>query len=101
MKRAIIAYPHIKEACFQIALDNDGINRERSKEQWAAEFSRWIAADAYPPEVLRAVDDWLGTLSAHDLETVCCGEAGEVHELLKSAPSPTNEMLNRYFEEVC
>lgn len=99
-------YPNIAKACFEIALDNDGINRERTEAQWRADYLAWIARnDSCPPEILAAVDAWLGTLSSEQLEVVAVGgdDEREALQILDRAPlwSWTDALLNAYFDEVC
>jgi hypothetical protein len=93
-----IKYQNIARACFAICIDNGGINRERSEQQWRDEFAAFINREAWPPEILVAIDAWLGTLAADDLETVCAGVDTEAMTLMESAPPCTQEVLDAYFE---
>lgn len=91
-------YPGIAQACLSIALDNDGINRDRSERKWAGDFRRFIATrDALLPEI----DTWLKGLTDEEFETVCVGEHTEMEELMTTAPAFTADLLNDYFDEVC
>lgn len=94
-------YPGLAKACFQIALDNGGLNRLRPEKQLRRDITRWISAQ--PTEVIGPIDAWLSTLTDDDIETVCCGGADEPEQiaLLEKAPPFTDETLNRYFDEVC
>lgn len=94
-------YPGIYRAARLIALDNGGINRNRSEERQKADYGRWI--ERQPDEPLPAIDAWLAALSEADLEAVCCGGEGEPERdlAMEGAPPFLDDILNRYFEEVC
>lgn len=94
-------YPGIQRAALEIALDNGGINRFRSKKQQSREFERWIAKQ--PADILPAIDAWLSCLSDKDLNTLCCGGEGEpeTEAIRQFAPPFTEQLLNDYFDEVC
>lgn len=92
-------YPGISRATLLIALDNGGINRNRSEKRQQRDLLRFL--ERQPQEILPAIDEWLSGLSKDDLETACCGEESEMEELLKDAPPFTDKLLNDYFEEAC
>lgn len=92
-------YPGIKRAAIEIALDNGGINRDRSMSQMLADFGNWL--EDQDQAILPSIDAWLTDLSEDDLSTVCCGEHSDMQRLIKSAPPGTDDLLNRYFDEVC
>lgn len=94
-------YPGIKRACFEIAIDNGGINRFRSEKKQSIEFEKWIAKQ--PAEMLPAIDVWLSAKSDEEIFIICCGGEGEPEQeaLMADAPPFTNDLLNSYFEEVC
>ncbi|MBZ9659833.1 hypothetical protein LB523_12325 [Mesorhizobium sp. ESP-6-4] len=96
-----MSYEGIKRAALEIALDNGGINRFRSEKMMSREFERWIVKQ--PQEMLPAIDAWLSSLSREDLQEFCCGGEGEPERERISATAPpfTDDLLNRYFEEVC
>lgn len=95
------AYAGIRKACFLIALDNGGINRERSAAKQGREFDRWIAEQDYPN--LSEIDGWLDAHTEEELEIVCCGGTGEseVEAIRAMAPAFMDDLLNNYFDEVC
>lgn len=92
-------YPGIHRAALLIAIDNGGLNRFRPEAQIHKEISAWLLQQ--PDDLLGPISKWLENLSTDDLETVCCGEHGEQLVLLETAPPSTDDLLNRYFEEVC
>jgi len=96
-----VRYLNIARACRLIALDNGGINRDRSIEKQFKQFTRWLKRQPESDDILFAIDEWLDGLSRDDLETVCCGEHTEGQAILASAPPFTDDLLNRYFDEVC
>ncbi|GGF56377.1 hypothetical protein GCM10007301_15020 [Azorhizobium oxalatiphilum] len=89
----------IERAFLLIALDNGGINRDRSAEQVKAEIATFLAKE--PPEMLADIDAWLAGLTTDQLEQVCCGEVTDQAQLIQQSPPFTNDLLNRYFDEVC
>lgn len=94
-------FPNIEKACLAVALDNGGINRFRSVDKQRREYAKWLAQQDYPN--LAEIDQWLGTLSKDDLETVCVGgqdEPGTI-AIRASAPAFLDDLLNSYFDEVC
>lgn len=94
-------WPNIYRACLEIALDNGGINRFRTSDAQEVEFEQWIARQ--PHEPLPAIEAWLGTLSDEQISTVACGcqDDDEPKALLALAPPFTDDLLTRYFDEVC
>ena len=96
-----LSYPGIARAAFEIAIDNGGINRNRSERQQEKEFQRWIAKQ--PPDILPPIDAWLASLSDDDLQTFCSGgqDEPETEAIRKHAPPFTDSLLNAYFDEVC
>jgi len=94
-----MAYPGIERAAYLIALDNGGINRNRSEDQQKAELAEWLNRPL--PFDLPAIDAWLAGLTDDQLEVACCGEHYEMAVLMKEAPPGTDKFLNDYFDEVC
>lgn len=98
--KSAAGYPGIRRACFLIALDNGGINRDRSEAQWDREFARWIGRRD-DKNALAPIDAWLASLTDEALDTVCCGEHSEVAAAMRKAPPFTDDLLNNFFDEVC
>lgn len=96
-----LAFPHIARACFTIAIDNGGINRERGAHQWAADYTAFINSRMAMAEELPKIDSWLADLSAEELDTVCTGEAGEADSILARGPVGARDILDDYFDLVC
>lgn len=92
-------YPGIERATLLVALDNGGINRDRSVEQQKRDLYRFLAKQ--PDEILPAIDAWFAALSESDLEMFCCGEVSERKDLAAKAPVFADDLLNTYFDEVC
>lgn len=94
-------FPKIYQAALEIALDNGGINRSRPVEKQKHEFEQWIAQQ--PDEPLPAIEAWLATLSDGQINLVACGcmDDPEPRALIALAPPFTDDLLTRYFEEVC
>lgn len=92
--------PGIMKACTLIALDNGGINRDRSEMDQARELGMWLeeVEDQFD---LPMIDAWLSSLSKEDLDIACGGEDTEMEAIHKSGPPGSNEFLNLYFDEVC
>jgi hypothetical protein len=94
-------YPGIERATLLIAIDNGGINRDRSKAQQRRDLAKFLRHQ--PDEILKPVDDWLVTLSEEELDALCCGGRGEpeTDAILDKAPPFADHLLNLYFDEVC
>lgn len=94
-------YPGIAKAAQLIALDNGGINCVRSSDLQETEFEMWIAKQ--PSEPLHAINAWLLSLTEVQLETVCIGgfDEPETKALIAQSPPFTDDLLVRYFDEVC
>lgn len=54
---ATLRWAGVGRAAFLIALDNGGINRDRSEKRWRRDFRKW--ADKQPEEMMAPVDAWL------------------------------------------
>lgn len=93
-------YAAIRRACFLIALDNGGVNRERSAKQIEREIGKFLDGHKYD-QFLPDIDAYIAKLSKDELETLCCGEESEIETMCLTAPPFTNEFLNDYFDEVC
>jgi hypothetical protein len=92
-------FPGIQRAALEIAYDNGGVNRTRPQAQMLREFHAWLAKQ--PQEPLPKIDEWLSSLSDEQLNVVCTGEHSEMEAAIQSSPPFTNDLLNRYFNEVC
>ncbi len=90
----------IRKACLLISYSNGGVNRDRSEARVLREMQHFIDTRPYNGE-LKAIDAWLGTLTADQLETVCDGEQSEMDAIMKGAPAFTETLLHDYFEDVC
>lgn len=93
----ISRFASIVKAAKAIWYDNGMVNREEPEEQHMAKLIPWLNTwyQMYPTQIT-AIDLELSTLSADDLETVCCGEETE-QEILASAL--VNNFLNLIFDE--
>lgn len=90
---------NIRKACMLISYSNGGVNRDRAEPRVLREMQRFIDSRPYLDE-LKPIDAWLGTLTAHQLETVCDGEQTEAEAITKAAPAFTETLLNEWFD-VC
>jgi hypothetical protein len=103
-------YPGIASATLLMALDNGGINRDRSQEDlWdtLATFLVLCLQDAAHAGVramignyLRMVDNWISTLSTAELDTLCAGEQSEAAEIAQRGPEGVGDFLNMIFDNV-
>lgn len=102
-------YPNIWDACFLITVDNGGLNRNRSVEQIQTEFEAFIErVQKTESWNLVAINNWIGTLDRKSygvldsqFDILCCGEETERDALLNGSPIGTNDLLEKWFEEVC
>lgn len=103
-------YPGIASAALLMALDNGGINRDRSQQNlWDTLATFLVLCLQDPPHQgvrvmvagqLKAIDDWLLTLSAEDLDTICAGEQSEAAEITARGPEGVSDFLNMIFDNV-
>lgn len=91
----------VARACFIVALDNGGINRDRSAAKWRRDYNRWLAKQEFPN--IEQIDAWFLSLSEGGLEEACVGGTGdpEVEAIRSTAPAFMDDVLNAYFDEVC
>lgn len=95
-------YPNIYKACFEVTLDNGGLNRDRSENQIEEEFDAWLlGVEENENWDLKAMDTWIGTLIKEDLEILTAGEETEMMELSALGPPHINDMLNAWFDGPC
>lgn len=92
-------FPNIYRAALEIALDNGGINCTRSVKRQKREFDRWLAKQ--PQEVLPDIEAWFAGLSDEQLQSAVSGGEPEDRALLATATPFTDDLLTRYFDEVC
>lgn len=92
-------FPNIYRAALEIALDNGGINRHRPVEQQEREFHQWLAKQ--PSEPLPAIEAWFAGLTDEQMQSAVSGAEPEDQALLATSPPFTDDLLTRYFEEVC
>lgn len=103
-------FPGIWRAAFELAYDNNGINRDRSEAMFSDDLKKyleteWLQADHSGLRALlycavKMIDAWLGTLSQNALNTICSGESEEIKESLSSAPPGTDDLLDGIFNSV-
>ena len=104
------SFPGIVKAALLLALDNGGINRDRSQESCLQDLAahlnlHWLNARhsglrTTQYVALKAIDAWLDGLSEDDLDTACNGEESEAATMVANAPHGTAELLNDIFENV-
>jgi len=94
-------YPGIARATLEIALDNGGINRFRSAQKQRKELASFLANQ--PDGMLQIIDEWLSSLSDERLSLVATGGQDEPETVAAKEGMPpfTEDLLNRYFDEVC
>lgn len=91
---------NIKKACLLISRSNGGVNRDRPEARVLREMQKFLDTRPYEAE-FKAIDQWLGTLTEDQIETVCDGEQSEMDAIMKDAPAFTETLLHDYFEDVC
>lgn len=95
-------YPALLKAFQLIALDNNGINRNRSAEQQNGEAIQFIIEEEQVKRFdLAAIEEWLKARTDEELDTICTGEESEMEHELFNAPFGTNDLLNHYFNTIC
>ena len=92
--------PKLTEALLTLSACNGGINRDRPEEQVAREIDLFLKQ--YTEEYdLPAIEEWLGTLTPAEIETMVDGEETEAREITDRGPPKVEDLITKYFEEVC
>ena len=91
-----IMYETIYRAFLMIALDNGGINRNRSSLMQKADAESFLSKCTEP---LDEIEKWLSNLSEEDLLLLCTDS--ETFELNNELPEFIDKFLDKYFDEVC
>lgn len=96
-------YPNLVKTFMFITLDNGGINRTRSIDQWNKEVNTFLLKQNNSDLHLLEWDRWLGTKDEKTLDLIAAGgqDEPETIEAHKNMPEGLDEFLNIYFEEVC
>lgn len=93
-------WPAITQACLWVALDHGGVNRHRSQKKVRAEIAAWLAKQ--PPEMLDDIEPFFVGMTVEEFYDKCMGEETETAAYLaEHAPPFTDDLLTRYFDEVC
>ena len=81
-------FPHITMIAQTIYLDNGKINRHHGEESFLEDLDCILGADGVYYADLKALDDWLSTLTEEERETLADGEQSEMEEIQSRAPNP-------------
>lgn len=93
-------YPGITRAFLEMCYDNGCIHRFRTEEAARRDLRKFIEKNGEEIGDMAAIDDWLGSLTPSDLQTVCCGEEREALARCEFAPPFTETLLQTLFDEV-
>ncbi len=85
-------FPFIKEVALEIAFDSGFFDRSLSQEDFLKGVEACIFADGVYEKDVKALNNWLGTLSKEDRDTVACGEHSEMVEIAKGSPKGDGEI---------
>lgn len=94
-----LEFEHIRNACIYISYANGGVNRDRSIVTVLGNISSFLDEHRGVFD-LPKIDQFLSTLSADDIETLCDGDQDEAEKICESGPNGVHELLNAYFD-VC
>ena len=91
-------FPNLRRATTLIALDIGGINRTCSENEVLDRLTAFLAD--MDPEPIGKIDQWLGTLSEADFETITIGEHSEMVAVSARGPQGVDALLDLIAEEV-
>lgn len=93
-------FPHILQATMEMAAANNVTEGE--KPDIIRRLDTLLGADGVTLEELKAVDDWIGTLTRDQVQTLVDGEETECAALVAGAPDPeeTEGLLRDIFNDV-
>ena len=89
---------NIKKAVLLIGVDNGIINRTCTENNWLGRVEKAVIKTA-SPSTLDKVENFLGSLTESEFETVCCGEVDEADAILDTSPDAIiiDDFLDRIF----
>lgn len=84
---AINLYPNIRKFALDVALCNGMINRLEPEAEFLTKCDQALFADGVYIEDVGKLEDWLGTLTPEQFETLSDGEAYDMDGLIAGSPS--------------
>lgn len=81
-------FPYITMVAQIIYLDNGKINRTHGEESFLEDLDYILGGDGVYYDDLKALDDWLSTLTKEEREILAAGEQSEMEEIQSRAPNP-------------
>lgn len=82
----IDAYPKLRAFALDVAYSNGMINRLELECKFLEQCEQAITADGVYTVDLEAVEEWLGTLTPEQLETLSDGDADDIDRLMYESP---------------
>lgn len=105
MKQDVHAFPRLKFALEQMALDNGVINREEPIDKFHEVCNQIIGAEGVDWDDLAKMEEFLTTLSDEQITILVGGEVTEIRVILALAPTKIigqrlDGLLNDVFESM-
>lgn len=104
-------FPNIVKATLEMSYCNGGIFRRmperdtegRTENDVKTALEEVLFAEGVYEDDLRAIDDWLGTITDDELSIVVDGEETEAAAIVAHSPNPekTQGLLNDIFNNAC
>uniref|UniRef100_A0AAU8HY26 Uncharacterized protein n=1 Tax=Rhizobium phage LG08 TaxID=3129229 RepID=A0AAU8HY26_9CAUD len=87
-------YPNIWKACFEITVDNGGLNRDRPQEIVEYDFHVFIG-EIYDRRNLQEAEEYIGNLTDEEIINLACDNEDMI------IPEEVNIILNLWFDWYC
>lgn len=91
-------FPNITAVAQEIYLDNGKINRDHSIEDFQEELDEILGADGVYYDDLKALDNWIATLTEEERDDLAAGEESDMLKVQCRAPNP--ELCEGLFNDI-
>lgn len=92
------AFPNITKVALEIAYDNGKINRDEPVEVFYEKLEDLFGQDGVDYADLKAMDDWIATLTEEQQNDLAAGEESDVIKIQQTAPDPVK--VEGFFNDV-
>jgi hypothetical protein len=96
-------YPNIAEVTLSVATSNGILNRLTTNEAILAAATTALEADGVYTGDVAKLEEWLGTLTKEQKETLADGEEEEMYDLIDNSPTgeagyPVGELVEDIYD---
>lgn len=84
----IDSFPNIRHIAIEIAYDNGMVHRDSTEQDFINSTDVALGADGVYEADLRVLDEWIGTLTDEQKETLAVGEETEMQAVANMCPQP-------------